>query len=113
MSNNLNDVIPQEVSSANSEDEKRKFIVVGANCGKGCKSVGWDKIDQVNLVDYDVVILIERHLIEGVVSLDSVKIAATQKQISRMLMSGGELTVVTNLMGLRGLVWVNPELDQV
>ena len=98
MSNNLNDVIPQEVSSANHEDETRKFIVVGANCGKGCKSVGWDKIDQVNLVDYDVVILIERHLIEGVVSLDSVKIAAIQNQISRMLMSGGELTVVTNLI---------------
>lgn len=98
MSNNLNDVIPQEVSSANSEDETRKFIVVGANCGKGCKSVGWDKIDQVNLVDYHVVILIERHLIEGVVSLNSAKIAAIRQQISRMLMSGGELTVVTNLI---------------
>lgn len=97
----------------NSENEKaRKFIVVGANCGNICTSVGWDRVHLHNLVDYDVVILIARNFVAGILSLDIVKVNVVQQQIRRMLKSGGALIVVTERMEKANLKWSDSDSSE-
>ena len=81
------------MTAQNMTDNKRTLLI-GAQ-SPACTSISWPKIGQINLVDFDRLVLIARDLPQQILKYRAMEILAIKNKISRVLASGGELIVVT------------------
>ena len=81
------------MTAQNMTDNKRTLLI-GAQ-SPACTSISWPEIGQINLVDFDRLVLIARDLPQQMLKYHAMEIPAIKEKISRVLASGGELIVVT------------------